>query len=86
MPKIPSTISNFWHFDCKDISFIHDIVLYLDSDRILPQNYLKLVVENINDNLFLFPLYLYSTLKDLPLSFIKEIRDELNSDYLNYKK
>lgn len=64
----------------------HDIVLYLDSDRILPQNYLKLVVENINDNLFLFPLYLYSTLKDLPLSFIKEIRDELNSDYLNYKK
>jgi hypothetical protein len=44
----------------------HDTVLYLDSDRLLPSNYLELVLENTKPGVFVFTSRHYIMLKDLP--------------------
>lgn len=52
-------------------------VLYLDSDRLLPNNYLQQVYENLADNQFLFTSLHFMVVKDAPLELCKEF---LNQD------
>lgn len=61
---------------------IHDNILYLDSDRILPKSFLTQVLDNIEDNAFLFPDTLYKMAKTVgykEISVIRELRHISNS-------
>jgi len=48
-----------------------DTVLYLDSDRLLPTNYLDKVLDNINEDLFLFTSKHFMVLNDLSIESCK---------------
>ena len=52
-------------WDAGVLSSNHENVVYLDSDRLLPSNYLKKVENNIADNLFLFTSNHYQMYKSL---------------------
>lgn len=49
----------------------HPVVLYLDSDRLLPNNYLELVLDNIKDDVFLFTSLHFMVLRDIPVEDCK---------------
>lgn len=51
----------------------HDIVLYLDSDRLLPSNYLKLLLESVKDNLFVFTSRHFMMIEDLDVQECKKL-------------
>jgi hypothetical protein len=59
-------------WDAGVASARHPIVLYLDSDRLLPSNYLKLVVETVGDGIFAFTSRHFQALRDLPLEWFVE--------------
>jgi len=52
-----------------------DNILYIDSDRILPTNYLDLLIEQIDDNSILFPKRLFSLNEKVSTSKVREIRE-----------
>lgn len=54
-------------------------ILYLDSDRILPVNYLNLINCLIDDYSFVFPKYLKQFQLDHDLSTIRHVRDNPGS-------
>lgn len=48
-------------------------VFYLDSDRLLPKNFLKLINEKLEDDLFLFTSMHFAMHQILPIAHCKEI-------------
>jgi len=76
VPRIKGEFSwaQMWNAGVYSASF--DIVLYLDSDRLLPNGYLQKVVDNAEDDLFLFTSKHFMVLGDLPLNSCKQfLRD-----------
>lgn len=51
----------------------HDIVLYLDSDRLLPTNYLELVLSKVKDGVFAFTSTHFMMLQDLDIEECKKL-------------
>lgn len=60
----------------------NDIVVYLDSDRVLPNNYLTTVRDRIEDDAFLFTQDLFTFKEDVDTGLIKSIRDRTDPDLL----
>jgi hypothetical protein len=54
------------------MSAANESVVYLDSDRLLPSNFLKKVQENIKDNVFLFTSNHYQMYKNLSFDLCNE--------------
>ena len=50
-------------------------ILYLDSDRILPKNYLNKVILQLQDNKFIYSKFLFRLHKFCKLEMVKKIRD-----------
>lgn len=55
--------SDMWRAGVFTAKF--ETILYLDSDRLLPANYLKLVLDNISDGKFLFTSHHFMVLNSL---------------------
>ena len=63
------------------LSSDHDFVLYLDSDRLLPQNYLQLIKENIRDKAFLFTTnHFMVTDSEISLDLCKDFMKNYDDD------
>lgn len=56
-------------------------ILYIDSDRILPTNFLIFLKENMDNKNFCFPKRLFQFKKNQDISVIKNVRDNFD----NYK-
>lgn len=56
-----------------------DNILYMDSDRILPKNYLIEITNNLKNNMFIFPQKLYKLKNKVPISLIRNIRDNIKN-------
>lgn len=50
----------------------HRIIWYLDSDRLLPSNYIELLFENVVDDAFVFTSTHFMLKKELPFDLCKE--------------
>lgn len=46
-------------------------ILYLDSDRLWPKNFLELIAQNLEDGKFVFTIHHFLMLKDLPIAECK---------------
>jgi hypothetical protein len=57
----------------------YEKILYLDSDRILPINGLKQLVDAIDDDCFVFPKKLFSIKEKCDLKMIRNVRDDILS-------
>jgi GT2 family glycosyltransferase len=55
--------SNMW--DAGVATARHDVILYLDSDRLLPKDYLSHVLEEVKDNVFVFTSRHFMMLKEM---------------------
>lgn len=62
----------------------YETVLYLDSDRLLPSNYIELIMNNIEDNTFLFTSRHYILQKELCCNdlwdFLEDSRSERTTE------
>ncbi len=58
----------------------HEPVLYLDSDRLLPKDYISTVMSNVADDRFLFCSTHYMLRRELSLSLCKELLVQLDFD------
>jgi hypothetical protein len=60
----------------------HDIVWYLDSDRLLPPEYLSLIKKLISDDVFIFSSHHYFVIKDMSLQVLQDLlpRDDFLLD------
>lgn len=68
----------------------HEVVLYLDSDRVLPRDYLEAVLANARDGAFLFCRNLFSFRRAVGIHVVKNYRDghtpeSLKADYDRHK-
>lgn len=54
-------------WDAGVISSKNEKIVYLDSDRLLPKNYLQLVDQNVEDDLFLFTSRHFMMVEELPI-------------------
>lgn len=54
----------------------HDIVLYLDSDRLLPSNYLELLLNNVKDGMFIFTSLHFMMVQDLEIGECKRLLND----------
>ena len=64
---------------CWDICVeksICDKILYLDSDRVLPKNYLQIINDCLEDGMFMFPGSLYSLKERVSSDVLRAIRDK----------
>jgi len=59
----------------------NDIIIYMDSDRVLPLNFFELCCSNIESNSFVYPKKLFKIKKDCNFEELKTIRD----NFENYK-
>lgn len=50
----------------------HDLIWYLDSDRLLPANYLQLIISEMRENAFLFSSFHFWALQNMSLELCKE--------------
>jgi len=66
VPRLEGKFSWSKMWDAGVFTARFPIVWYLDSDRLLPKNYLKDILDNIQDNAFLFTSNHYMMLKDDP--------------------
>jgi len=57
------------------------IIIYMDSDRILPKNFFELCFDKIENNSFIYPKNLYKIKKHCSFEELKTIRDNFD----NYK-
>ena len=57
-------------------------ILYLDSDRILPNQYLNILKNKIEDDCFIFPSFLKQFKKDVDLNTIQNLLYNSNSNLL----
>jgi len=75
--------TNFYCWaDCVEagLNFLeNEKILYLDSDRILPIDYLNTILPLVDDKSFVFPKHLMQFHSDEELSTIKKIRDNPGS-------
>ena len=77
--EVPRVSGNFcWGrmWDAGVLSATNESILYLDSDRILPANYLKKVVDNVKDDVFLFTSNHFMMHKVLSVDLCQEFLDE----------
>jgi hypothetical protein len=58
----------------------HSISLYLDSDRLLPRNYLSLVLENIQENSFVFTSRHFMMMREIALEECKDFLQRSQED------
>jgi hypothetical protein len=72
--------SNMWEAGVNTAK--HEIIWYLDSDRLLPPEYLSLIKDLISDNVFIFSSRHYFVLKDMPLPILQDLltRDDFLLD------
>ncbi len=54
-------------------SALNDKIVYLDSDRFLPTNYLTLVNDKLKDDMFLFTSMHFMMVQNIPIEICKEI-------------
>jgi hypothetical protein len=59
-----------------------DIVVYLDSDRVLPRGYFDAVLEHIDDDKFLFTHDLFNFRRDVSDEMVRMFRDTLTPEIL----
>jgi hypothetical protein len=57
----------------------YENILWLDSDRILPRDYLRRALAVLAENTFVFPARLYNLLADVPTDLLKRIRDNIQA-------
>lgn len=58
----------------------HPMIVYLDSDRLLPKNYLEMVIKKLKDDLFVFTTNHFAMTNELPIDVCKKfltLRDPL---------
>lgn len=60
-------------WDAGVFSSIHEKIIYLDSDRLLPTNYLSLVDQYLDDDIFMFTSKHFMMVEKLPLELCQEI-------------
>ena len=80
--EIKRTSKFYCWADCiqAGLDFVeNEKILYLDSDRILPSDYLKKISPLVDDKSFVFPKNLMQFNCDVELSTIKHIRDNPGS-------
>jgi hypothetical protein len=53
----------------------HPIVWYLDSDRLLPKNYIRRLVETVGENNFVYTSHHYMVIHDLGRNFARFLED-----------
>jgi hypothetical protein len=68
--------SSMWNASISISKF--DNILYLDSDRILPKNYLTKVVSRLEDDKFIYSKVLVRLNKFYELETVKQVRDNPN--------
>ena len=73
--------ANMWNASVKKCKC--EKILYMDCDRILTKNSLKLIDQSIKDNFFVFPKRLYSLTRKCNINLIKEIRDNFEEHKYN---
>lgn len=59
---------------------IHETIVYLDSDRLLPHNFLDLVLENTQENTFVFTSYHFLMLEKWPVQKCKSFLERFPSE------
>lgn len=69
--------SNMW--SAGVCSARNDVVLYLDSDRLLPPNYLDLVLNSMKENAFIFTSFHFMMTKDLDVEECKRLLQDPRS-------
>ena len=60
----------------------HENVLYLDSDRLLPINYLEVLLPQIKDDVFVFTSNHFMMLKEMPLGACKRMLRDGVEDFV----
>jgi hypothetical protein len=71
VPRFDGKFSWGHMWDAGVCSARHDIVLYLDSDRLLPREFLEIIIKNIKEDTFLFTSQHFMILGDMPLETCK---------------
>lgn len=80
VPRIGGKFCWAYMWDAGVNSARFDKVLYLDSDRMLPRNYLELVKEHVDDGVFVFTSNHFMMLKELPVEKCQELLDRFEVD------
>jgi len=80
-------------WDAGVLTSQNEKIVYLDSDRLLPSNFLELIYENLEDNLFLFTSFHFMMQQKISLEKCKKIlnssaeqfKEELDLSFLRYE-
>ena len=80
VPRIDGKFCWSYMWDAGVNSARFENVIYLDSDRMLPRNYLDLVVDKLEDGMFIFTSNHFMMLKNLSVERCQELLDRFDVD------